>query len=160
MNIFILDEDPLTAARYHHDRHVVKMILETAQLLSGVWHFLDSGREGLYKATHLNHPCAVWARASSPNYSWLYWLGKSLCEEYTHRYGKIHKTQAVMALLADRPHISLFPKIGFTPYARCMPNQYRKNKTTVEAYRAYYIGEKVQGNKWTNRETPSWIHKF
>ena len=91
MNIFYLDKNPKLCAQYHVDRHVVKMILETAQLLSTA-HWLTGG-EGPYRATHKNHPSAIWARSNKSNYNWLCKLGLELCEEYTYRYGKIHKTQ-------------------------------------------------------------------
>ena len=76
MNIFYLDEDPVLAAQMHCDKHVVKMILESAQLLSTA-HLLIDGDEladerGLYKATHKNHPSSKWVRDSSENYEWLW----------------------------------------------------------------------------------------
>ena len=71
MNIFYLDRDPHEAARLQCDKHVVKMILETAQLLSTAHNELDGGQIA-YKTTHKNHPSAVWARKSLDNYLWLY----------------------------------------------------------------------------------------
>jgi hypothetical protein len=77
MNIFYLDKSPYTCARYHCDKHVVKMILETAQLLCGA-HWATGGT-AQYKPTHLNHPCAIWVRKSLSNYKWLCELGFNLC---------------------------------------------------------------------------------
>ena len=87
MNIFYLDKDPKKCAEMHCDKHVVKMILEYAQLLSTAHRVLD-GNEwadhvGLYKATHKNHPSAIWARESAGNYFWLNKLFQELCKEYT-----------------------------------------------------------------------------
>ena len=99
MNIFYLDNDPKVCAQYHVDKHVVKMILETAQLLSTT-HWM-SGSEGPYRQTHKNHPSAVWARSNKSNYIWLCELGMELCKEYTHRYGKTHKTQQHLEWLSN-----------------------------------------------------------
>ena len=113
MNIFILDEDPVKAAEYHCNKHVVKMIIEYAQLLSTAHRVIDgveyedktaNGRRikrwkmvknpnmenTLYKAAMINHPSAVWVRQSSRHYKWLYRLFMWLCVEYTYRYGKHH----------------------------------------------------------------------
>jgi hypothetical protein len=91
MNIFYLDRDPIEAARLQCDRHVVKMILETAQLLSTAHNELDGGQIA-YKSTHKNHPSAVWARASAENYYWLQRHLGALGHEYFRRYGRVHKT--------------------------------------------------------------------
>ncbi len=95
MNIFVLDQDPKVCAKYHNNKHVVKMILETAQLLCGVHHMVESKIEIPYKLSHKNHPCSIWARECIENYVWLCDLGMELCFEYTYRYGKKHKSQAV-----------------------------------------------------------------
>jgi hypothetical protein len=94
MNIFVLDWDVKKCATYHNDKHVVKMILETAQLLCGVhW---SIGSEAPYKLSHKNHPCSVWVRQDLNNYLWLCELGLELCKEYSYRYGKRHKTQEII----------------------------------------------------------------
>ena len=97
MNIFILDTDPKLCAQYHNDKHVVKMILETAQLLCGVHHMLETKLEIPYKLSHKNHPCSIWVRECLENYVWLCDLGIELCLEYTHRYGKRHNSHAIIA---------------------------------------------------------------
>lgn len=97
MNIFVLDKDPVKAARFHNDRHVIKMILESAQLLSTAHVVLDGEKVAAYdvpfllRPTHVNHPCAIWARATGANYDWLYRLLVGLLAEYTRRYGKVHR---------------------------------------------------------------------
>ena len=114
MNIFYLSHDPKECAEWHMDRHSVKMILEYAQLLSTAHRVLDgveliglsdSGRKKkfwtlgdsrdytLYKATHINHPSAIWCRKGIVQYRWLHNLLIELCKEYTYRYGKIHKVE-------------------------------------------------------------------
>lgn len=102
MNIFVLDENPQVAAKMHNDKHVVKMILESAQLLCGVHHMTDplTTEQVPYKLSHKNHPCSIWARQCVENYIWLCDLGLSLCEEYTYRYGKRHKSQDVIEWLS------------------------------------------------------------
>lgn len=100
MNIFILDMVTALCASYHCDKHCIKMILETTQLLYTAWWFgretlplpeLDSCEFNPYRSTHVNHPSAVWARADPNHYLWLLDLGFALCKEYYLRYGKFHK---------------------------------------------------------------------
>lgn len=92
MNIFILSKDPIIAAQMQCDKHVVKMILETAQLLCSPF---EKG-EAPYKRSHFNHPSAIWTRENKSNYEWLITHGLALCEEYTFRYGKEHKSKQVI----------------------------------------------------------------
>ena len=79
MNIFVLDRDPEIAGSYHCDKHVLKMIIESAQLLSNSHNL--TGKEGPYRLTHRNHPCTKWVMESIANYRWLVKLGKTLCRE-------------------------------------------------------------------------------
>ena len=88
MNIFYLHSDPVVAAQKQYNKHVVKMILESAQLLCSAHHMLDSEIDVPYKLTHKNHPSAVWTRQSKQNYAWLYFHMLALGDEYTKRYGK------------------------------------------------------------------------
>lgn len=146
MNIFILDRDPVLAAQYQCDKHVVKMVLETAQIMSTI-------AGGPYKPTHAKHPCVMWARENSGNYAWLSEHAIALCCEYTRRYGKLHACQHVIALLAEIPWS--IPREDQTAFIQCMPEQYRQ-EDPVEAYRAYYRGDKARFATWTNREVPFW----
>ena len=86
MNIFILDRNLKKCAQYHCDRHVVKMILESAQLLSTVLRINDID-EG-YRPTHQNHPCTLWAGKSLTNWIWLRKLAENLNSEYKFRFNK------------------------------------------------------------------------
>ena len=110
MNIFVLDWDVKKCATYHNDKHVVKMILETAQLLCGShW---STGSEAPYKLSHKNHPCSIWVRQDLNNYLWLCELGLELCKEYSYRYGKRHKTQEIIEwCVCNKPNI---PDVDFT----------------------------------------------
>ena len=152
MNIFFLDFDTKKCAEYHCDKHVVKMILETAQLLCGVHWVLES--EAPYKLSHKNHPCAIWTRESLSNYLYLCDLGLELCKEYTYRYGKRHKSQDIIEwCLVNKPNII---DIGFTTPPKAMPDKY-KTSDVIESYRNYYRGAKIDFAKWKNRETPGWF---
>ena len=159
MNIFILDEDVKKCAQYHCDKHVVKMILETAQLLCGVHHVTahDTAHDTAhvpYKLSHKNHPCAIWARESFSNYVYLCELGLELCNEYTHRYGKRHKSlDVILWCIVNRPNI---PDKGLTEAAKAMPEEY-KVKSVVDSYRNYYRGEKSGFANWKMRDVPSWF---
>jgi hypothetical protein len=154
MNIFVLDYTPEKAAEYHCDKHVVKMIVETAQILSTVHHVLGQGHDGIYRKTHENHPCSVWARKSDSNYSWLLRLGQALIEEYGARYKKTHKTSAVINKLSSIPEN--IDKIGFTPFALAMPEKFHSTDA-VDSYRRYYLEEKAHIAKWKYSETPRWF---
>jgi hypothetical protein len=153
VNIFILDHDVKRCAQAHNDKHVVKMILETAQLLSTVhW---QTGGQAPYKQTHVNHPCSVWARESLANYMWLCELGLELCKEYTHRYGKVHKSEEIIRYLTE--YLPPLSNKGMTPFAQAMPNECKANDA-VTAYRKYYIQEKGGMAKWSKRERPYWYN--
>ena len=174
MNIFYLSSDPQLCAEQHCDSHVVKMILEYAQMLSTAHRVLDGqhtvvihkGRkqqqwimseneELLYKGSHVNHPDNIWIRASSENYKFLYKLFMELCKEYTHRYGKIHVTHTKLAgLLANVP--KNIPIGQFTEPPLSMPDEYKVDDA-VTAYQNLYVGSKARFAKWTNRKPPEWF---
>ena len=153
MNIFILDKEVEKCAEYHCDKHVIKMILESAQMLSAVVRL--NGHDIGYKLTHKNHPCTIWARESLSNYNWLVRLTRLLNYEYRYRYDKDvnHKSYDLVKTLPT-PKI---PDIGLTAFAQAMPDQY-KNENVVKAYRDYYINEKSSFLTWTKRKKPKWIN--
>ena len=153
MNIFYLDRHPKTCAEMHLDKHVVKMILETAQLLCGS-HWV-TGSEAPYKLSHKNHPCAIWVRESLSNYLYLCDLGLELCKEYTYRYGKRHKSQDVIEwCLLHTPNI---PTNGdITNFAMAMPDEC-KIDSVVDSYRLYYMTHKKSLADWKNRKKPDWF---
>jgi|TARA_B110000211_G_C14024405_1_gene529130 hypothetical protein len=155
MNIFYLDNNPKLCAEYHCDKHVVKMILETAQLLCTT-HWV-CGNVAPYKKTHVNHPSNKWVRESLSNYVWLCDLGMELCKEYTYRYGKTHKTQQhIEWAMCNLPVII---DLGFTEVPQAMPDEC-KRVNSVDAYREYYNVEKAYMCKWKNREVPYWFKDF
>lgn len=156
MNLFVLDHNPDLAVQYHNDKHIVKMVIETAQLLSTAHHVLDGTPHiNCYRSTHKNHPSAIWVRESNNNYNWAYYFFTKQCDEYTHRYGKVHLTDTKMRdQLVHLPrNIPVGPKT--TPPA-CMPDEYKVDDI-VESYRNYYRGDKAHFAKWTNREVPEWF---
>lgn len=160
MNIFVLSKNTKKCARYHANKHVVKMILETAQLLCSAHAILDNASTiediELYKLTHKNHPCSVWVRSSKANYEWLYDLFYELCEEYTYRYGKVHlcdtKLKNVLAFVPKN-----IPDIPMTPFALAMPDEC-KEEDPVESYRNYYRTHKQHLLSWSKRPEPEWIN--
>ena len=155
MNIFVLSLDPKVAAEMHCDKHVVKMCLEYAQLLSTTHHMLSTKPpSNIYKPTHKNHPCAKWARRSTDNYNWLCRLYLYTCEEYEKRYKRRHKSYELRHILQNYPQ-HLKQGIG-TSFAQAMPDKY-KNPDPVVAYRAYYQGEKAYMATWNKgRKQPNW----
>lgn len=172
MNIFILDNDPVESARMMCDKHVIKMILESCQLLSTAHHVLD-GKEvivasdkrkyktyvcelkNICKATMINHPCTIWTRQSRKNYLWVWCHANALCNEYTQRYGKTHAMEVMLRESLYNPPQNLKVK-PLTPFPQAMPDQY-KNVDAVVAYRQYYIGEKIRFAKWKNSIAPKWF---
>lgn len=178
MNIFYLDKDPKCAAQYHCDKHVIKMILESAQLLSTAhrvldgelghyislgnrkikqWTLSDWRETALYKTAHYNHPCAVWVRTNSENYKWLYALFCELCVEYRNRYNKTHLSEEKLAdalsYLPDK-----IPKAAFTdpPQAMDLYPQCKVPGDTVQAYRNYYKEIKSEIAEWRYSPKPYW----
>lgn len=164
MNIFVLSESPKEAAKFHLSKHVVKMPLETAQMLSSVYHRYglvgDSvSQEDLYKQAHKNHPCTLWAGDSKENFKWLCNLGFHLLNEYNFRYGKHHASGRVIANALKNLDKIDFDKSGATDFALAMPDECKVG-SAVESYREYYREEKskiaVWNGKVNNREMPFW----
>lgn len=178
MNIFYLHNNPKTCAQQHVDKHCVKMILEYGQLLSTAHRLLDgvlthgvsaTGRKKkfysipdhrdavLYSATHANHPSAKWTRHGEANYKWLYSLFVELLAEYTYRYGKQHATSRLVEVLKSPPK-NINKDEPFSPPWRAMPDEFKVDDT-IQSYRNYYNGAKMNMFKWKNRPTPDWITK-
>lgn len=160
MNIFFLNKDPSVCAQEHCDKHVVKMILESAQLLSNAHHMLD-GQQAItpiYKLTHKNHPSAVWVRKSRAHYTWLWKLLFNLCKEYTHRYKKVHKVERDNLLeVLKTPPSNMSIKQWIEDPTPAMPDEY-KTSNSLQSYHNYYKGAKVKFARWTNRKPPQWFN--
>lgn len=181
MNLFVLDKHPVKAAQLQCNRHVVKMIVESAQMLSTAhrmldgkeerrpsksgkttsryWALPDEREEVLYKAVHMNHPCTVWTIQSNNNYTWHWIHFAALCDEYSYRYGKVHKTDALLRdQLKELPqNISVGP---FTPQPLAMksnPECMFPNEV-VKSYRAFYQTKQHRFKMvWTKRPVPEWF---
>ncbi len=156
MNVFFLDRNPIVCASYHCNKHISKLAVEAAQMLSTAHHVTDTGKPHpfLYKATHINHPCSKWVRESTEHYNWLYQLLEALLEEYTNRYGREHSTSRLLPLLKTPP-VGL-PAYGFMDPPLAMPDHYKKAGDAVACYRAYYLGDKARFAKWPEGSTPPW----
>jgi hypothetical protein len=162
MNIFFLSWNPQEAAKLHCDKHVVKMIIETAQMLYSAHWVLNPENlpESAYRLAHKNHPCSIWVRSSIENYEWLCALGIELCKEYQYRYGdhKQHKTQAHIEWLSSNPPKSI-PKIGLLLPAQAMPIEY-KQENPILAYQTFYRESKMKQRNivnYTNRDWPKFL---
>lgn len=176
MNIFRVHNDPIIAAQSLVDRHVVKMILESTQLLCTAHRFLDgkmvvvqneNGRKAkrwvlyddretrLYVATHINHPSAVWCRQSVENYLWLVEHLYALMDEYTYRYEKTHKCKEIAYYIQSPPNNLKEYDMTLIPCA--MDDKYKISNDPVENYRNYYNIGKKDLHKWTKRQPPNWI---
>lgn len=141
MNIFYLHSDPFKAARYQYNKHVVKMVLESAQMLCTAHHHYGNGDNVPYRKAHYNHPSTKWVRESTQHYYWLLDHFISLSEEYYERYGKRHLAfeKCIDSLL--HPPAGM-PDNGFTEPPQCMPNGF-KRESAIHAYWNYYITDKL-----------------
>lgn len=182
INIFYFDSDPKVCAHQHCDKHVCSQILESSLLLSTAHRVLDgvesiqkspSGRNQkvwtlsfqphdqiLYKATHINHPSNRWVRENHENYAWLADLFLFLTQEYTSRYGKVHKCEAMFESLAYAPFN--IPTGIFTPPWRAMPEEFKVDKSgndkyCEQSYHAYFNNTKRHIAKWKHNDIPSWF---
>lgn len=161
MNIFYLDHNKKKAAESHLDKHIVKMPLETSQIICTACHLNDIPLDIPYKPTHKSHPCVQWAAESSANLRWLIDFGEELCREYTHRYEKVHACEEKVIRWAQNEMIWQYLEDGDirTDPPLAMPDEY-KTEDTVESYRLYYVMEKDDIAEWTNRNSPEWWSKW
>lgn len=155
MNIFILDSDPEKAARDQCDKHVVKMILESAQLMATAMTY-HGVLQAPYKPTHVNHPCSIWARATRTNYLWLLSHHEAMLDEYTLRYGKEHKTS--LHFNAWEAGALFIPEGPLTDFAQAMPVELKIPDDPVQAYRNFYHRDKSYFASWSNGRIPAWWH--
>jgi hypothetical protein len=180
MNIFRVDDDPILAAQMLCNSHVVKMVVESAQMLSTAHRVLDGKIEKryskkfrkityynhladhiLYKAVHVNHPSTVWTRETSENYIWHYRHFEALCYEYTYRYGKIHETETkLLKFLGKIPtNINVSSetplKLAMSDHPECQfPND------PVKSYRLFYQTKQDRFKMvWTKRNQPEWFKR-
>ena len=151
MNIFFLDKDPKIAAQMQCDKHVVKMVLETAQMLSTAAR--AQGHDIGYKSAYPNHPMTLWVNESPHNYAWAIIHAFELCNEYTKRYNRVHKTQSV---IYDLYNVCNGDYAQMTDPPKCMPDEY-KTDDYVQSYRNYYVGDKKRFARYTNRTTPEFM---
>lgn len=162
MNIFVLDNNPRTAAVYHCDKHVPKMVVELYQQMGSavIRHGAIPNQMPLTsKGTPLrggyhNHPCTRWVGETRSNFIWASVHGLALCEQYYLRYKKTHSCLKGIQHLYEMA--SIVPDGGLTPFAQAMPDEF-KNSDTTKAYRNYYLGAKKSFAKWDKlNNKPHW----
>jgi hypothetical protein len=180
MNLFVLDNNPVIAAQQQCDKHVPKMIVESAQMLSTVhrmldgtmerrpsksgkvqvqyWKLEDEREDILYKACHFNHPCTIWTRESMHNYRWHYLHFTALCDEYTYRYGKKHLTDIKLRGPLQKTPNNI-PVKKMTQFKLAMKsNPECMMECPIESYRAFYQTKQHRFNMvWTKRKVPEWF---
>ena len=158
MNVFYLDHDTKICAEYHNDKHCVRMVLEYAQLLSTAHRIIDRdlANRFVYKATHKNHPSAIWVRQNQSNYDWLYSLFVDLAEEYTYRYERKHLSYKKLKHILAYPPNNI-EKGTFTQPTPAMPDHCKIPGDSLSSYRRYYKRNKKHISKWTKRPIPSWF---
>jgi hypothetical protein len=159
MNIFFLSQNPVTAARYHADTHVIKMILESAQMLCTIVNSHAGEQIMPYKSTHKYHPCTVWANTSLSNALWLVDLTRALNDEFKHRFNHTNNHKSYDMLISNDIANKLrncLVDTGMTPPALAMPDEF-KVACPVESYRNYYRVAKVNLLEYTNQSFPDWL---
>tara|TARA_A100000172_G_scaffold35338_1_gene21453 strand:- start:14 stop:541 length:528 start_codon:yes stop_codon:yes gene_type:complete len=157
MNIFHLDKNPVLCAKWLCDKHCVKMVLETAQMLCTGYQKNFGIKNDLYKTAFPKHPMTIWVGNSRGNFQFTFDLFKNLLDEYTYRYNKIHKCQKIYDLLNSKYNnwqSDMFGIMSNPPL--CMPDEY-KIGDYVESYRRYYIGAKKKLAKYNHSEPPYWL---
>jgi hypothetical protein len=152
MNIFILDYDKTKCVQSYVDKHIVKMCLESTQLLSSAYYSTNQESLAPYKKTHMNHPCSIWVRESKQNWEWLKDLALKMCKEYSFRYGKKHKCEEIIRDMV----VPNLPDKCITEFKCCMDKKYIISSDPIENYRNYYNNSKRELFKWTKREQPLW----
>ena len=165
MNIFTTNICPIISAQNLDDKRLIKMVLESAQLLSSAI-FLNSDiiYDDIYKPTHLKHPCTIWASLNSSNWDWLFSHFQALCQEYTYRFNKKHKTANLLVTLAQYTKC-LTRTDNLTPFPNCTKSQILQvDFTTISnvhgAYQQYLVTKWINDRSkphWTNRSPPSWF---
>lgn len=164
MNIFALHENSTIAAQMHCDKHVVKMIVEHSQILCTALELNGVDKQYLpYRPCFHHHPSTKWAAYSLENYLWTLHCTMALCDEYTYRYGKEHKTRQVVVTCAELVKSVTFQNTGRTEFARAIKKDVYPQlldtdlyPTSVQAYRAYYLIDKQRFARWTRRSAPDW----
>lgn len=146
MNIFVTSENPIKCAQYLDDKRVVKMVLETAQILSNA--LLLNGQKAPYKLTHKGNKLIEWAAATKDNYFWLLTHFCALCDEYSLRYNRKHKCEQYVDVfcegLASIKSGELQPWVNYSYY-----------KEMDDIFLAY---QKTLADKWENdKRTPTWF---
>lgn len=156
MNIFVLDTDVKICAQYHCDKHVIKMLVEYAQMLSTTVRLTTEHDIG-YRITHKNHPCTIWARKSLSNWRWLKSLSKEVNDEYKFRYDKSvnHKSYDMIQTLPE-PNI---PDIGLTEFPLAMPEHCKVGSAT-DSYRYLYNNDKRSFVTYKKRKQPKWLKEY
>ena len=154
MNIFLLDNSMDKCVQYHCDKHIVKMPLETTQMICTIAHKYMSPP---YLPVHAKHPCTLWGGRTKGNFFWLLMFGFALCKEYTFRYGRTHDCEKVLSQVGNEC-LDYIPPGIITELPQAMPDEY-KNPDVVKAYRKYYYYEKSRIAKWTKRPKPFFMEE-
>ena len=157
MNIFFLDKTPELSAEMLCDKHIPKMLLESAQMLSTALHSHTMGiSTGIYKEAYPNHPMTKWVGFNRDNFNWALENAMWIDEEYKTRFKKQHKSGKVIQCIIDNDYYKDIPDGFFSEPPQCMPDEYKDNNY-VTAYRNYYKGEKEYFAKWEKgRQQPEW----
>jgi hypothetical protein len=161
MNIFYFYDCPIASAKAQPDKMLVKMPLETAQMLCTAHRELDgddyADEVGLYKRAYWNHPCTVWARESYDNYRWLYKHFIALGNEYKYRYDREHGSITKLKDVLEPCPLNI-NEGEMSTVAQAMPDQYKDNDP-IKAYRNYCINEKHYAKWERGRDKPAWWEK-
>jgi hypothetical protein len=168
MNVFVLSRDHELRARYHCDVHVNKMLLESIQVLNTALHLNDAKDQYVfYQPTHKNHPWTEWAADRYANWKWMLDHAVALGKEFARRsekdshasYDKVHTYWLDADLSLDSRIMHIVGDDGErTSFPQCMPDLHVMQDDPVQAYRSYYMAEKVPEDWCTwSVEKPEWV---
>lgn len=175
MNVFVTDVSPSKSAQVLPDKHIVKMPLETCQMVSIIfskWYYdwgtinkIDGTPYNTVKGAFRNHPCTKWAADNHYNLAWLITHGIHLCFEYEHRYQKRHSClntlEEAMVIFHNNAKISISEHTNVKEFTRAMPDEYKLDDSidTFTAYKMYVASKPWVCDNYLRRpeRKPDWI---
>jgi len=163
MNIFVVHEDPKVAARSLCDQHIVKMPLETSQIMNNC--IMHIGHSGIMAPFNPKHPACIWAENGEENFFWLAAHGLELCSEFERRFGKIHgslsKIKQAFRIYCEETigiPIELTDRISAKPvsFRYIGPQEFKDDNSVVNSYRNFYNLDKSRFARWNRSKPPEW----
>ena len=173
MNIFATDENPIIAARNLCDKHINKMIVESAQMLANGFSLERLAQDDVPRnqkgepRTHgyPKHPCTLWTYETTGNMDWLCSHALEMGNERRYRWPDRakHFSLDFISWCRDNIYDSLAPVGELTDFAVAISEDMNCRKrvenfndlSSIDKYRFYYKHDK-EFAEWTKRTRPNW----